>query len=158
MRCPKCQYISFGSEPRCRNCGYDFSMSAGEDDGFDLPIQDGAEAAGPLADLPLSGGARNTSVPLRPAADAALTDALTDRSELPLFADTGDDRPLVTPPAVPRAPLSVRRALPVLPRPRGRQALDDEPELDLEDPETFRSSRQPAAPLTSGQALKKYTK
>ena len=26
-RCPKCQYISFESSDRCRNCGYEFSLS-----------------------------------------------------------------------------------------------------------------------------------
>ena len=144
MRCPKCQYISFGSEPRCRNCGYDFSLAVGEDDAFDLPMQDN-DAIGPLADLPLSGGSRNTTLPPGPVVDSALT----DRSELPLF-ESEDDRPLVTPPAVPRVPLSVRRAAPVMPRPRGRHSSDDEPQLDLEDAETFRSSRAPVAPITGG--------
>jgi uncharacterized RDD family membrane protein YckC len=145
MRCPKCQYISFGSEPRCRNCGYDFSLAVGEDDAFDLPMQD-RDVAGPLADLPLSGSFRNSTAPPGPVVDSALT----DRSELPLF-ESDDDRPLVTPPAVPRVPLSVRRAAPVMPRPRGRQTGDDEPQLDLEDQETFRSSRAPAAPATAGE-------
>jgi uncharacterized RDD family membrane protein YckC len=145
MRCPKCQYISFGSEPRCRNCGYDFSFAAGDDDAFDLPMQ-GSDAVGPLTDLPLSGSSRNLTVPSGPVVDSALT----DRSELPLFG-VDDDRPLVTPPAVPRVPLSVRRAAPVMPRARGRQGRDDEPQLDLEDEETFRSSRAPVAPaITSG--------
>ena len=27
MRCPKCQYITFDSDDRCRNCGYEFSLS-----------------------------------------------------------------------------------------------------------------------------------
>ena len=27
MKCPKCQYISFDSGDRCRNCGYDFSLA-----------------------------------------------------------------------------------------------------------------------------------
>jgi uncharacterized RDD family membrane protein YckC len=146
MRCPKCQYISFGSEPRCRNCGYDFSLAAGDDDEFDLPMQ--GDAVGPLADLPLSGSSRSVTVPPGPVVDSALT----DRSELPLF-EADDDRPLVTPPAVPRVPLSVRRAAPVLPRPRGRQGRDDAPQLDLEDEETFRSSRAPVTPaITSGEA------
>jgi uncharacterized RDD family membrane protein YckC len=144
MRCPKCQYISFGSEPRCRNCGYDFSLAAEEDDAFDLPMQ-GGDAVGPLADLPLSGSSRNTPLPPGAVVDAAIA----ERSELPLF-ESEDDRPLVTPPAVPRVPLSVRRAAPVMPRPRGRTANDEEPQLDLEDEETFRSSRQPAQPITRG--------
>ncbi len=147
MRCPKCQYISFGSEPRCRNCGYDFSLAAEDDDEFDLPMQ-GNDAVGPLADLPLSGSSRNVTVPPGPVVDSALT----DRSELPLF-ESDDDRPLVTPPAVPRVPLSVRRAAPVMPRSRGRQGRDDDPQLDLEDEETFRSSRVPVAPpITAGES------
>ncbi len=36
MRCPKCQYISFGSADRCRNCGYEFLLS--ETPSLDLPI------------------------------------------------------------------------------------------------------------------------
>ena len=27
MRCPKCHYLSFEPESRCRNCGYDYSLS-----------------------------------------------------------------------------------------------------------------------------------
>ena len=27
MRCPKCRYIGFEEQDRCRNCGYDFSLS-----------------------------------------------------------------------------------------------------------------------------------
>jgi uncharacterized RDD family membrane protein YckC len=27
MRCPKCQYLGFDGQERCRNCGYDFSLS-----------------------------------------------------------------------------------------------------------------------------------
>lgn len=67
MKCPKCSYLSFEAGERCRNCGYDFSMSA--------PAED--DPAG----------------------------------ELPLF-DLGDDAPLVSVPASPRPPLSVRRTGP----------------------------------------------
>ena len=27
MKCPKCHYLSFEPEPRCKNCGYGFSFS-----------------------------------------------------------------------------------------------------------------------------------
>lgn len=63
MKCPKCSYLSFEAGERCRNCGYDFSLSA------------------PPPDDPAG--------------------------DLPLFED---DRPLVSVPATPRQPLSVRRA------------------------------------------------
>ena len=43
MKCPKCQYISFDSGDRCRNCGYDFSLVPDTPDpsaeDVDLPIQ-----------------------------------------------------------------------------------------------------------------------
>lgn len=82
MRCPKCQYISFSSADRCRNCGYEFSLAeTPETKPVDLPIQDRDEAVGPPRDLPLF-------------SDGAPPD---------------DDRPLVSAPAVPRPPLSVRR-------------------------------------------------
>ena len=113
MKCPKCQYISFDSGDRCRNCGYDFSLVQGTpDSGADLAIQDGSEPVGPLADL-----------------------SLHDAPTLPLF--TGDrrdpDAPLVAPGAAPRAPLAVRRAAPAAPRPRPRREhLPPEPRLALD--------------------------
>jgi uncharacterized RDD family membrane protein YckC len=42
MRCPKCHYISFEPEPRCRNCGYGFSLG------------DSGGPATPAADDPLA--------------------------------------------------------------------------------------------------------
>jgi uncharacterized RDD family membrane protein YckC len=46
MRCPKCHYISFEPEPRCRNCGYGFSLA--ESGGAAPPVADD-----PLADFAL---------------------------------------------------------------------------------------------------------
>ncbi|HUF23458.1 MAG TPA: RDD family protein [Vicinamibacterales bacterium] len=88
MKCPKCSYLSFEAGERCRNCGYDFSMSA------------------PPADDPAG--------------------------DLPLFED---DRPLVSVPASPRPPLSVRRTGP-------------RPHLGAggQDPARLRSRHAPAAP------------
>jgi uncharacterized RDD family membrane protein YckC len=114
MKCPKCQYITFDSGDRCRNCGYDFSLLQGAapaDSGADLPMQDGSEPVGPLADL-----------------------SLHEAPALPLF--TGDrrdpDAPLVAQGA-PRAPLAVRRAAPAAPRPRPRREhVPPEPRLALD--------------------------
>jgi uncharacterized RDD family membrane protein YckC len=48
MKCPKCHYLSFEPEPRCRNCGYDLSLSD-----LDADLDWVAEADEPLADLQL---------------------------------------------------------------------------------------------------------
>jgi len=115
MKCPKCQYISFGNGSRCRNCGYEFSLT-GEPPPADLPITSADAPIGPYTDLPLS------------------APSPIGRTELPLFSGGGirDDAPLVSAPAVPRAPLAVRRAAPV-PKPApARPDPDREPELELE--------------------------
>lgn len=111
MKCPKCQYISFDSADRCRNCGYDFSLA------LDLPP----------ADMPM----QNESEPLGPLGDFSLNET----PNLPLFVRGGDpDVPLVTPAAVPRPPLAVRRATPA-PRPKRDAAPPRAPRgLDVEEP------------------------
>src|SRR3954469_17586415 len=129
-KCPKCQYFSFDSGDRCRNCGYDFSLWI-DTTPDDLPIQTGNEPLGPLDDLKL----------------------LDDTPNLPLFNPGGDpDAPLVTPGAAPRAPLAVRRGAPTTGRParpkRERAAPDPEPRLALdtaEIPIVLPASHAPAA-------------
>jgi uncharacterized RDD family membrane protein YckC len=127
MRCPKCHYISYGSVDRCRNCGYELSLaSPAENQSIDLPIHGDDEPSGPLGDFALSE---------RPAAPAAAPAQSRDqassaigrraaavaRLDLPLFSDKrapDDDAPLVSATAVPRTPLSVRRAPPAIVRAR----------------------------------------
>ena len=36
MKCPKCGYLGFETGDRCRNCGYDFSLSVEPPDEPDL--------------------------------------------------------------------------------------------------------------------------
>jgi uncharacterized RDD family membrane protein YckC len=133
MRCPKCQYIGFDSGNRCRNCGYDFSLAIEDDRPVDVSLDRGPEP-GRMADLRLT-------MPPDAAGPAGLdemveADAHAHRrgargeDDLPLFTSrvVDDQAPLVTPPAVPRPPLAVRRAGP--PRHRAR-ATPSEPSLDL---------------------------
>ena len=179
MKCPKCHYLSFDPEPRCRNCGYDLELSG------DLALKTVEDAVeGPLADLALrapeaprrapmtlelvhparvvaapesrpEGGvavaapepppaaAAVPAVIAAPAASASPPVSATSHNpaarreparapastpgELPLFVrglasqDRGDD-PMVVVPAVPRAPLSVRRGMPEAARARPRSA------------------------------------
>jgi uncharacterized RDD family membrane protein YckC len=131
MRCPKCQYISFGRTDRCRNCGYDFSLTD-EPEPLDLRVRSDDEPIGPMADLPLATAPADALSAHHAEVSAVSRSAGSVRTDLPLFTDR-DDTPLVTPPAVPRAPLAVRRGAPAA-RPRPRPTLEDEPELNLEAP------------------------
>lgn len=135
-KCPKCEYISFDSWDRCRNCGYDFTLAL-DLPPPELPIQDGTEPFGPFADF-------------------TLREKAPDTGSLPLFRrDTADpDAPLVTPSATPRAPLAVRRGAPAgaaRPRPR-RFEPDPEPRLALETGE-FAVVPEMAAPLPAPGAV-----
>jgi uncharacterized RDD family membrane protein YckC len=158
MRCPKCHYISFDSHERCRNCGYEFSLSA-DTATVDLPIQTGDEAIGPLADFALSDPVPEEAA-LEPSAVAAFEPTpapqrpVTSSFDLPLFKDRriDEDAPLVTPPAVPRVPLSVRRSTPAAGRSDGRMSID-EPGLDLGAPETIASRLKPLPHALSHPAV-----
>src|SRR5262249_30703496 len=124
MKCPKCGYLGFEDVRRCRNCGYDFSLTS----------------APPTPDLPLRRNDHNTPSPLDDlalidSAAAPLPPRMTDvgaevdragrsdraaapsRSavevELPLFGPPiPDDEPLIKRASPPRAPLAVRRSTP----------------------------------------------
>lgn len=115
MKCPKCEYLGFESGDRCRNCGYDFSLAplgpsqtaaAGKPGPLDYALDREVEQARPPLDLDRIIGAPE------PSAAAA---------DLPLFIG-GEDAPLISAPARPRAPLGVRRATPEVPRARPRAA------------------------------------
>ncbi len=119
MKCPKCNYIAFDSTVRCRNCGFDFSLSRPAEVGSDLPLRQ-PEPAAPLGDFDLGGARRPARGPEGPAAAERVRDPAFDpgvppaaASGMPLFGEV----PLVRPSA-PTAPLSVRRSTPVPPRTR----------------------------------------
>ena len=125
MKCPKCNYIAFDSTVRCRNCGFDFSLTrAVEPAGRDLPLRH-AEPAAPLQDFDLGAAKRPAVAAGTPAAAARTPDPSFDpgvppvpAGELPLFGEGSlGDEPLVRPSA-PSAPLSVRRSTPAPARTR----------------------------------------
>jgi uncharacterized RDD family membrane protein YckC len=143
MRCPKCHYLSFEPEARCRNCGYDLALS--DDDLVIKAPDEHDDLEGPLADLDLRAPAipappaAMTLGPIHPASGSAGPSAVSVPSalrlrppsttgELPLFMqglpESGlePDAPLVPFPAVPRAPLAVRR--------RSFEAATDPPYAD----------------------------
>jgi uncharacterized RDD family membrane protein YckC len=141
MKCPKCQYIGFDQSDRCRNCGYDFSLSTDLAE-LDLPIKTGEEPLGPLADFTLIDQKMSSRDP-EPTVHAPSAPARS--SELPLFNrnELEDDTPLVSLPASPRAPVSVRKSAVRQP---GTRRTAQEPVLDLEPatgiaPASHRSTR-----------------
>jgi uncharacterized RDD family membrane protein YckC len=147
MKCPKCQYLTYDQGDRCRNCGYEFSLSI-DAEGLDLPIRTGDEPLGPLADFELgeTAPAAPNESPADPPSGARGRSyeppaARPPRSsELPLFHGQRGDAPLVSLPASPRAPVSVRKS--AVARPAPRRGRDEEPTLDLDgDP-----AERPAPP------------
>jgi uncharacterized RDD family membrane protein YckC len=131
MKCPKCGYIGFESADRCKNCGYEFSLSTAPPQAPpDLPMAAAGDDGGPLRDLALKPGAE------RPRRSAPLDldrviGAPEPAGDLPLFATegTGEDLPpLVAPGATPRRPLAVRRPTPDPARVRPRARDDARPQ------------------------------
>ena len=104
MKCPKCNYIGFRAEERCKNCGYDFSLAVDPPTAQDLPLRGERDPSGPLAEFSFN--------------DLFLA-SKEDRERNEPEPDTrrtavGERRP------EPRAPLSVRRATPEVPKSRSR--------------------------------------
>jgi uncharacterized RDD family membrane protein YckC len=120
MKCPKCGYLGYEHVDRCRNCGYDFVLSAAPPPP-DLRLRGGDQNPAPIEDLALVDAAA------RPASEPRLSEPVVDPkldsapraglAELPLFGPPiTDDVPLITRPSPPRTPLAVRRATPEVPR------------------------------------------
>ena len=134
MRCPKCHYISFGTVTRCRNCGYEFSLSP-EAPPLDLPIQTADAPIGPLRDVSFDAPPPPGS---NPSANRDRSAPAAPRMDLPLFTDRDplDDRPLISATAAPRQPLAVRRPAPPPspPKPRFEKSAVA-PMLDITDDE-----------------------
>ena len=140
MKCPKCGYLGFERVDRCRNCGYDFSLTPPLSEP-DFAIRRETETMNPMEDLSLIDGASDWPAmqPMRMSdagadldldrvfgepqpARAAVPMSLAavaerprpaPREELPLFGlPIPDDEPLITKASPPRPPLAVRRATP----------------------------------------------
>ena len=160
MKCPKCNYIAFDSTVRCRNCGFDFSLSPVTEPGADRPLRS-HESAAPLEAFDLgefARPAREAQVTRPPArrADPAPGPAAPSApaGDLPLFGGAlPDEAPLVRPSA-PSAPLSVRRSTPVPARPRPSVTpRPAEPRSDLGLPlSSPYLSGAPASPTTRSAA------
>ena len=145
MKCPKCGYLGFESVDRCRNCGYDFSLTLTSGH-LELPLKVTSadpEARHPLDDLscldaalpPESLGPSGVGTPGVPRAATLAPAQGSISTDLPLFgAAIPDDVPLITKPSPPRPPLAVRRATPEVPRLRGVSTREAMLDLGLEPP------------------------
>ena len=153
MKCPKCGYLGFETSDRCRNCGYDFSLTQDVAPASELPLHSAVGAGEPLADFefgerapaareePAEGldldriiGAPETDTRTRRKAMERSRAATPTPSSLPLFNDGDDDTPLITTPRPLRAPLSVRRTTPEIPRTRARTVTPRHDEGELAFP------------------------
>lgn len=153
MKCPKCQYIGFDDGNRCRNCGYEFDLAV-EEPPLDVTIGRDDPAPARLPDLTLRPGDQPGDAPPAPVHDrppragaSASARRPLSPEDLPLFLDSvaDDQAPLVSPPAVPRPPLSVRRAAPAG-RERLRAPSTDELEIeDVREAERQAEARRAAA-------------
>jgi len=119
MKCPKCGYLGFETVERCRNCGYDFSLTPPAD--VDLSLRTEPASNRLVDDFSLAPDPESSA----PLASSAPTD-------LPLFGSAADDEPLIKRPSPPRAPLAVRRATPEVPRARVEPARRDTLEFDVD--------------------------
>ena len=141
MKCPKCGYLGFEHVDRCRNCGYDFSLTAPATPDLSIRRDTGVDQS--IGDLSLLDppGAPNDSSALTagPDLDGVLGAPVKAKSGRPVYSAAGElplfgppipgDEPLITKPSPPRAPLAVRRATPEVARVRAE--LSRPPSLDL---------------------------
>jgi uncharacterized RDD family membrane protein YckC len=128
MKCPKCGYLGFEDADRCRNCGYEFSLSA--------PI------AVAVPELPL-----RIDTQEKPLDEVTLPEPSPIERELPLFGSDlqPDDEPLIKHVSAPRTPLAVRRSTPEVPRLRTEQPRAQSLDLAPSDSAPIRSRVQTAS-------------
>ena len=126
MKCPKCNYLGLDTGPRCRHCGYEFSLADLTGDGdhglaADSRLGEGTGRRTPPT--PRARPGRHTDAPgmgvERPLARVPDSGPL----DLPLFPEDPSGMPLLP---TPRPPLAVRRSTPTPARhPKRAARLDD---------------------------------
>src|SRR5262245_28500297 len=114
MKCPKCRYLSFEPELRCKHCGYDFSLTEAstprpsfdelEQQDPDMPMVDlqlrSTEIDTTPAPVPAPARVRPRSEPApvrRPAAAAVAVAEKFDRDSAPMPAPAPRPMPMPTP-------------------------------------------------------------
>ena len=139
MKCPKCGYLGFEQVDRCRNCGYEFSLSP-QPPAPELSLKEPIDEPNPLEDLSFLKAAE-TPTEVESAAD------------LPLFVSAAmDDQPLIVKPSPPRQPLAVRRATPEVPRVRSESRAQSSFDLAF-DAEPSHASAPVAPPRRAARSV-----
>ena len=139
MKCPKCGYLGFERVERCRNCGYDFSLTSTVTVP-DLTLRSGDRELAPLDDLSLVDAATAPPPAIAMADASPDLDRLLGESRVAArhvsqesrVLEAPDDEPLIKHASAPRAPLAVRRATPEVPRLRNEQPRAQTLELALD--------------------------
>ena len=153
MKCPKCQYISFDSGDRCRNCGYEFSLSVDRRRArsADPDRRRSDRAALPTSRWPTSATRRQARRRCRRAVAARRVRDASPSRDLPLFRDRhpDDDRASGEPAGVAARPGGGPQ---VGAGPPGRAAglRRAEPGLDLEPGAPRRRRAAAARPAADG--------
>jgi hypothetical protein len=148
MKCPKCDYLGFETGDRCKNCGYDFSLTAApQEPPVDLALKAPAHEDLPIGDLWFDSSQSG------PQSGSTATAPALPVESFPLFSPSGDDEPLIKTPSEPRPPLAVRRT-PDLSRGRNvsRPPRTIESGLTLEFAEETPLERALKTPLQSSSA------
>jgi uncharacterized RDD family membrane protein YckC len=142
MKCPKCGYLGFEDVDRCRNCGYDFSLTSAPA-GPDLTIRRDTRALTPLDDLSLVDFA---SEPNR--SDARMTDVSADLDRL--FGAPDVAPPAKLPAREPPRPRAIASASPTAPAPNVELTLFGPPMSD--DEPLIKRASPPRSPLSVRRA------
>lgn len=135
MKCPKCEYLGFETGDRCKNCGYDFSLTPAPPTPADLEPELFLRSTDNASDDQHMWDGVVDRARAEPASVAAARMARPEE-KLPLFFPAVDDsdEPLIKLPPAPRPPLAVRRTpdvarLRAVPKPIGK--VDTEPVLEF---------------------------
>jgi uncharacterized RDD family membrane protein YckC len=158
MKCPKCGYLGFERVERCKNCGYDFSLTHGQrvpELSIRLPEADDVTLPELPLSVPASSPAKPSVLDLEQLAETLEPAVLLESapSELPLFApSSANTAPMLGKPTSLRPPLAVRRA-PEVVKPRGATEPPSAPLLDLvPEPTSASAPRAQSARAGRGDA------
>jgi len=133
MRCPKCHYLSFEPEPRCKNCGFDLEVPAA-----DLALRTDSDRAGALDDLSLRPLAATPAAPItvemdpigrRPGPSDERESAIREAEAPPALPVTPPSLPVTPPPVVasPRSQAPAPPSRPARPVPRAPHTTTELP-------------------------------